>query len=109
MEKEQKIQNMQEEILYLLQIHSNSDFAKYILAPWIAKTSTQMGHLYSDLGLESREVMGKFMTTHFPALAMKKPNDIRWKKFLYDSIGKVAPACSKCLDISNCFNCTLAS
>lgn len=109
MQKEQKLLNMQQEILFLLQTHANSEHAKNTLAPWIASTSIQMGHLYSDLGFENREIMGKFMTKNFPSLAIKKPSDIRWKKFLYDSIGKVAPACSKCLDISNCFNCTLAS
>lgn len=104
-----RIEIMQKEILELLQAHANNEFARETLAPWISNTSTQMGHLYSDLGLSSREEMGKFMKTHFTALANKKPDDIRWKKYLYDCIGKVAPACSKCLDITNCFHCSLAS
>lgn len=98
---------MESEVLKLLQLHANDDYARDELAPWIAKTSLQMGHLYSDLGLESREEMGKFMKKNFTSLAALKPDSIRWKKFLYDCIGKTAPACSTCLDIKNCFRCSL--
>ena len=98
---------MQTEILILLQAHANDDYAKNELAPWIAETSLQMGHLYSDLGLESRKEMGEFMTKHFTSLAKLKPEDKRWKKYLYDCIGKTAPACAACDDISNCFHCSL--
>lgn len=97
------------EILDLLQLHANDKYSRDILAPWIAKTSIQMGHLYSDLGLASREEMGKLMSANFTKLASQKPNDVRWKKYLYDRIGKTAPACAKCTDISNCFHCSLAS
>lgn len=98
---------METEVLKLLQQHANDTHARNELAPWIAKTSLQMGHLYSDLGLESREEMGKFMKKNFTSLAKLKPDSIRWKKFLYDCIGKTAPACSTCLDIKNCFKCSL--
>lgn len=98
---------MESEVLKLLQQHANDENARDSLAPWIAKTSLQMGHLYSDLGLESREEMGKFMKKNFTSLAALKPDSIRWKKFLYDCIGKTAPACSTCLDIKNCFRCSL--
>lgn len=100
---------MQRDVLALLQQHANDDYAKNELAPLIAKTSLEMGHLYSDLGFESREYMGKFMKQHFTSLANIKPDDVRWKKYLYDCIGKTAPACATCGDISNCFHCTLAS
>lgn len=98
---------MESEVLKLLQQNANDTNARDKLAPWIAKTSLQMGHLYSDLGLESREEMGKFMKKNFTSLAALKPDSIRWKKFLYDCIGKTAPACSTCLDIKNCFRCSL--
>ena len=102
-----KMEKMEKAILTLLQAHANDDHAKNKLAPWIAKTSLEMGHLYSDLGLASREEMGKFMWTHFTSLAKLKPDSIRWKKYLYDCIGKTAPACATCGDISNCFKCEL--
>lgn len=98
---------MESDILFLLQSHANDEHAKNELSPWIAKTSLQMGHLYSDLGLESRKEMGEFMNKHFTSLAKVKPEDIRWKKYLYDCIGKTAPACAACDDISNCFNCSI--
>ena len=69
----------------------------------------QMGHLYSDLGLISRKEMGRMMSANFTPLAETKPDDVRWKKYLYDRIGKTAPACAKCSDITNCFQCSLAS
>jgi nitrogen fixation protein NifQ len=100
---------MEKAVLELLQTHACDTYAKEFMAPLIAKTSLQMGHLYSDLGLKSREEMGKLMTKHFPTLAKIKPDDVRWKKYLYDCIGKTAPACATCGDISNCFHCTLAS
>lgn len=100
---------MEQQILKLLQENANDGYAKYVFAPIIANTSLEMGHLYSDLGLESREEMGKLMNMHFTSLAKTKPNDVRWKKFLYDCIGKTAPACATCSDISNCFHCSLAS
>ena len=102
-----KMEKMEKAVLTLLQAHANDDYAKNELSPWIAKTSLQMGHLYSDLGLESRKEMGEFMEKHFTSLAKLKPEDKRWKKYLYDCIGKTAPACSTCDDISNCFNCSL--
>jgi len=98
---------MEKQILQLLQFHANDDYAKDELAPLIAKTSLELGHLYSDLGLASRKEMGELMSKNFTSLANLKPEDIRWKKYLYDCIGKTAPACATCGDISNCFNCTL--
>ena len=98
---------MESEILKLLQTHANDEHAKNELAPCIAKTSLQMGHLYSDLGLESRKEMGEFMCKNFTSLSKLKSEDKRWKKYLYDCIGKTAPACAACDDISNCFNCSL--
>jgi nitrogen fixation protein NifQ len=97
---------MENEVLKLLRAHANDDYSKNELAPWIAKTSLEMGHLYSDLGLTSRKEMGEFMSKHFTSLAKLKPEDKRWKKYLYDCIGKTAPACATCADISNCFNCS---
>lgn len=104
-----ELELMEEEVLSLLQKNANDDFAKNSLAPWIAKTSLKMGHLYSDLGLISRKEMGRLMSANFTPLAQKKPNDIRWKKYLYDCIGKTAPACASCKDLTNCFSCELAS
>lgn len=104
-----ELEIMETEVLELLQKNSNDDYAKNSLAPLIAKTSIKMGHLYSDLGLSSRKEMNRLMNANFSSLAKIKPDDVRWKKYLYDCIGKTAPACATCKDITNCFQCSLAS
>ncbi len=98
---------MYEEIRELLQKHAINGNAKYILAPLVAQRSLLMNHLYEDIGFRSRSEMGRFMKKNFPVLAAKRPADKLWKKFLYDEIGKVAPACATCDDQHNCFKCML--
>lgn len=100
---------MQEEVLLLLRKHSSTQYSNDVMAPLIAKTSIKMGHLYSDLGLETRADMAVLMKKNFPSLAKLKPESIRWKKYLYDCIGKTAPACGACSDASDCFSCSLVS
>ena len=92
----------------LLQLHAKDDQAREEIALHVAKTSLMMGHLYSDLGLKNRFEMGRYMKKYFPTLLEKKPSDILWKKFIYDSIGEVAPACAACKDQVNCFACQVA-
>ncbi|RXJ87838.1 nitrogen fixation protein NifQ [Arcobacter sp. CECT 8985] len=102
-----ELEIMESEILELLQKHAHNSYAKNALAPWIAKTSIKMGHLYSDLGLKNRREMGKLMTHNFTTLAKLKPETMRWKRYLYNCIGKTAPACATCNDINNCMKCSL--
>lgn len=99
---------MEKEVLSLLQSFAVNFHARNILAPWIAYESLKMGHLYHDLGLKSRTDMGKFMKKNFPLLAEQKPKDKLWKKFIYDEIGRVAPACASCDDQMNCFRCLVS-
>lgn len=91
-----------------LKKYAASDEARYVIAPLIAKKSLEMNHLYQDLGFKSRSQMGAYMAQHFPRLAELKPKDKLWKKFLYDAIGKVAPACATCDDQEHCFTCLIA-
>lgn len=100
-------QLMYEEVRALLAAHAADVYARDEIAPLVAMKSLEMKHLYEDLGLESRTQMGKFMMKHFPTLAEKKPKDKLWKKYLYDSIDKVAPACATCDDQLTCFACIL--
>ncbi len=90
-----------------LATHAINGYAEFILAPHVARVSLEMGHLYEDLGFKSRTQMGKFMTKNFPTLAAQKPKDKLWKKFLYDEIGAVAPACATCNDQLTCFTCIM--
>lgn len=98
---------MQKEIETLLESYAVDENAKDKLAPWIAENSIKLNHLYEDLGLKNRAEMGVFMSKNFPLLALKKPKELRWKKFLFDTIGKTAPACKFCPDITTCHSCDL--
>jgi len=96
---------LEKKVTELLKEHGKNSYAKEDLAPHIARISLMMNHLYQDLGMRNRFEMGKFMKEHFPALASKKPQNKLWKKFIYDSIGEIAPACATCKDQINCFSC----
>ena len=98
---------METEVRDLLQEYAVNWHAKHVLAPWVARESLKMNHLYEDLGFKSRTQMGKFMKKNFPSLASQKPKDKLWKKFIYDEIGKVAPACATCDDQATCFRCIM--
>jgi len=106
--KQLLLEKMEAKVTLLLQVHAKNNHAKWEVAPHIAKTSLMMGHLYSDLGLRNRFEMGCYMKQNFPRLADKKPKNKLWKKFIYDSIGEVAPACAECKESMNCFACNEA-
>ncbi len=99
---------LRHEIEGYLKKYAIDDESRYVIAPLIAYKSLEMNHLYQDLGFKSRVQMGTYMAHHFPRLAELKPKDKLWKKFLYDAIGKVAPACATCNDQEHCFTCLIA-
>jgi nitrogen fixation protein NifQ len=99
---------MEKQVRSLLQDHAVNKYAKNILAPWVAYESLKMNHMYEDLGFKSRTQMGKFMMKNFPTLAKQKPKDKLWKKFIYDEIGQIAPACVSCNDQLTCFSCMVS-
>ncbi|MBN2826296.1 MAG: nitrogen fixation protein NifQ [Campylobacterales bacterium] len=96
---------LEQKVTLFLQSFAKNDYAKDKIAPLVAQKSLQPNHLYEDLGFQNRTQMGKFMKEHFPALASQKPCDKLWKKYIYDSIGEVAPSCATCSDQINCFVC----
>ena len=98
---------MERDVMEFLQSYAKNRYSKYVIAPHIAALSLKQNHLYQDLGFKNRVQMGRYMKCHFPKLAEIKPVDKLWKKFIYDSLGKVAPACFTCKDQSNCFRCLL--
>jgi len=98
---------MHDKVLALLQEHASDTYAAMVLAPWVAFESLAMNHLYEDLGFKSRTEMGAFMKRHFTSLAEQKPKEKLWKKFIYDTIGEIAPACATCDDQATCFKCIL--
>lgn len=96
-----------ESIRTLLQEYAGTSSALTIYADTIATASVKENHLYEDMGYHTRSEFEAFMQEHFPKLAAKRPKNVRWKKFLYDSIGKRAPACEYCPDTDQCFSCTV--
>jgi nitrogen fixation protein NifQ len=103
-----QLEKMEKKIAALLHHYGVNAYAQTILGKWIAYESLKMNHLYHDLGFKSRTEMGKFMNKNYPLLAKRKPKDKLWKKFLYDEIGEVAPACVSCDDQFNCFACIVS-
>lgn len=100
-------QAVQAEIEDFLIFYAEDDHGRDVLAARIAAAAFKMRHLYQDLGLSSRAQMNALMKEHYPALAAMKPETVRWKKFLFDSIEAVAPACADCGDQAHCFSCEL--
>ncbi len=98
-------ETLEAKVTLFLQRFAKDDRSKHQMAPLIAKASLMSNHLYEDLGFANRIEMGRFMKEHFPTLATQKPSDKLWKKYIYDSIGEIAPACATCHDQINCFGC----
>lgn len=81
-----------------------------LLSFMIARRSLSPNHLWQDLGFASRLELSKLMRRHFPRLAERNHQDMKWKKFFYrmmcSSTGYslcVAPVCSECDDFDHCF------
>jgi nitrogen fixation protein NifQ len=100
-----KRKKLEQKVTAFLVQYGKDAYAKEQMAPHVAKISLMMNHLYQDLGFDNRFQMGMFMKRFFPRLSEIKPKDKLWKKFIYDSIGEVAPACATCDDKVSCFKC----
>jgi len=98
---------LEKKVTVFLQEYAKDEKAFKEVAPHLAKISLEMNHLYQDLGFDNRTQMGKYMKEHFPKLAELKPADKLWKKFIYDSVGEIAPACATCHDQDNCWACKM--
>ena len=80
------------------------------LAAALALGSMGQNHLWQDLGLPSREVLGCLMADHFPSLVRANQPAMRWKKFFYKQLcdrAQVracrAPSCGVCASYGDCF------
>jgi len=81
-----------------------------LLSRLIARRCQRPNHLWQDLGLANRTELSMLMQLHFPRLAMKNANDMKWKKFFYRMMCTsegfrlcAAPVCSECDDFESCF------
>jgi nitrogen fixation protein NifQ len=104
---ENRLVVLEEKVTNFLQKYAKDEYSKNEMAVHVAKTSLMPNHLFEDLGFRNRFEMGVFMKKHFPELSKMKPKEKLWKKFIYDSIGEVAPACAKCADQVDCFTCKI--
>jgi nitrogen fixation protein NifQ len=98
---------LQIKVTNLLQSYAGNENSKNEVAPYLAKVSLEMNHLYEDLGFKNRIEMGRYMKEHFPKLSEIKPANTLWKKYIYDLIGETAPACADCNDQDTCFACRI--
>lgn len=67
-------------------------------------------HLWRDLGLPNRAMLGDLLLNNFRDLALKNTKDMKWKKFFYKQLceregGYVcrAPSCEQCAAYQECF------
>lgn len=81
------------------------------LARIVARRALEPGHLWQSLGLFNRAELRRLLETHFPALAARNTNNMRWKKFFFRELctqqGYVAcpvPNCRDCATYSECFS-----
>jgi len=68
-------------------------------------------HLWSDLGLSQRPVLGEMIQYYFPTLHQKNSNNMRWKRFFYKQLCEQegdylcrAPSCEECSSFQDCFH-----
>jgi nitrogen fixation protein NifQ len=80
------------------------------IAAILARRSMSPNHLWQDLGLASRDELGRLMRERFPELALRNIHNMKWKKFFYRSLCELegftlctAPTCAECSDFDNCF------
>lgn len=94
----------------LLDHRKNSSPSEYWTATIVATGCMASDHLWSDLGLFSREDLTAMMEYNFPTLAKQNTKNMKWKKFLYKQLCAQegiylcrAPSCEVCADYAKCF------
>lgn len=68
-------------------------------------------HLWQDLGFNSRDDVSRLIGQWFPGLARLNNRDLKWKRFLFEQLGKRQgqpglrpPACGDCDSYRTCFS-----
>ncbi|MCJ2181943.1 nitrogen fixation protein NifQ [Novosphingobium sp. 1949] len=81
-----------------------------LMARLVARRCQRPNHLWQDLGFASRSELSMLMQLHFPRLALKNANDMKWKKFFYRMMCSSegfrlcsVPVCAECDDFDACF------
>lgn len=97
-------------VALLLEEHADAEESVVWLAHAIATACMSADHLWQDMDLPDRPLLGRLMREHFPQLAARNVRDMRWKKFLYRELCDraavpvcPAPSCAACSEYSHCF------
>ncbi len=98
-------------LMELLQEFANPN-ARYAteMTEVIAKASLGSDHLWSDLGLPERPLLGRLIRYYFPELHARNTKNMRWKRFFYKQLCERggdyvcrAPSCEVCSSYNECF------
>ncbi len=103
-----------EQLSQLLAKHVNTDsFYSCFAVRVISCACMGSSHLWSDLGLPERPVLGEMIRHYFPALHQKNVHNMRWKRFFYKQLCEAggdyvcrAPSCAECSSYSECYSVT---
>lgn len=89
---------------------AEASLLELLLSRMIARRCQRPNHLWQDLGLASRGELSRLMQRHFPRLAERNSNDMKWKKYFYRMMCSsegfrlcAAPVCNECDDFEDCF------
>ena len=105
-----------EDLMALLMDHAEPDppqgpaGLRLAVAEAIALASLGDNHLWQDLQLTSRAELSALFEQHFPRLAARNTQNMKWKKFLYKQLCEreeifvcKSPSCAVCCDYVQCF------
>ncbi|WP_239988742.1 nitrogen fixation protein NifQ [Paramagnetospirillum kuznetsovii] len=80
------------------------------LARVVARRSLKPEHLWVSLGLRNRKELSDMLHRHFPAVAARNVQGMRWKKFFYREMCQAegvyickSPVCDVCPDFGECY------
>lgn len=80
------------------------------LAHMVARRSLKPEHLWISLGLRTRKELSDMLHRHFPAVAARNVQGMRWKKFFYREMCQAegvhickSPVCDICPDFNECY------
>lgn len=80
------------------------------LAHVVARRSLRPEHLWISLGLRDRKELSDMLHRHFPAVAARNVQGMRWKKFFYREMCQAegvyvckSPVCDVCPDFGECY------
>ena len=81
-----------------------------LMAQVITAGCMSSSHLWHDIGLPERPVLGQLFEHYFPTLHQLNDKNMRWKRFLYKQLCESggdyvcrAPSCEACSSYSECF------